>query len=345
MTDSEPPNQDPLLGEPRPRWLRVPRPTLLTVAFLIGLVSGLMQMVQFVAWISSDDPPKGPWLFAVIALPTVSLLLVLAYVTVEFRRQLATTVENYQHQLEIVARESNASVESLTATVADLRTLADEQQKLQSLYKRVADRAHQLSVDLIRTDTDRLSDSDLARHLQQMCRAFAQLLSATLGYECRVCVKQIRSDNVHDYPYVSTVCRSRSAAVESAPIVHYIHLNSDFTQLLQSELDYWITGDILSLDDYQNTSPKREYRSVLIWSVPADQRLASVQLSEWRESTVAFLCADAREVNVFTEDHMLAGLPMVDMASHAFDLYLRSRTPGLPSEPGAAYNEPENGKS
>lgn len=304
--------------------------TYARAGFVLGVLATLASLAQFVVWALSGDPPSDFYLFLIIVLPVLALVLVLAHVTVEFRRQTETTARSFGEQFKSAAGAFGTELSELETAIKQLESHGNRQNQVVGLYKRSAVSAHDFATGLMRETRISIASgevllgrSELGDLLKNMCRSFAEILSSACQVECRVCIKEVRDDDDTGYPYVTTLCRNRGPADTSmsSGVVHIVHHNTAFNDILAGEKDYWISGDVRAEKTYKNTSPSYSYRSVLVWPVYA----RSLVDGDFTISIVAFLCADSVALNVFDEEaHVAAGWPMVGVISRAYEQHLKS---------------------
>ena len=174
----------------------------------------------------------------------------------------------------------------------------------------VSCKIQRLHLDLVNHSDDKRDAASAAllhRYLRQIARSFQQLTNA--DSEVRVCIKRVavrpKEGGSHER-IVETLARSNTSDIDQSrydPIIK----NTDFQQISSGNHNHWHSNNINKEKGYSNTSPTRDYKSVLIWGV------RKFDPKKEENAIIAFLCIDSSTENLFdVERDLKFGWPIVD---------------------------------
>ncbi|EOD63689.1 hypothetical protein [Amycolatopsis vancoresmycina] len=156
------------------------------------------------------------------------------------------------------------------------------------------------------------SEDTFIRHLQNSLQFLAESFSLITDNPCRTSIKvtSAPANGGHIYDgLVTTLCRSDEDELDYATTRDQIGNNTDFRQILEDGLAYFISNDLVAeiSKGYQNShwtpqvlqSHKFKYRATIVW--PISRARARMSSSPSPQEVIGFLCVDTPMINSFHE--------------------------------------------
>ena len=144
----------------------------------------------------------------------------------------------------------------------------------------------------------KISNSDNPREyarnqIHQALTRLARTYSRLSGHEMRACIKIIKTDDKGKRVAV-TLARSNTTLLDDDEYNLITH-NTDFKAISAGQLT-WHSSSVSTENDYQNSSPNRQYESVLVWGIRDIGRPPPT------DSLVGFLCLDSVDAGTIDPD-------------------------------------------
>lgn len=209
------------------------------------------------------------------------------------------------YQTAIAEREQTKKI---IADIARNRENAELLHKVMGEINKVSCKIQRLHLELVDHSDDKRDAASAAllhEYLQEFAESFQQLTNSKV----RACIKRVavRSEEGGRHErIVETLARSNTPNIDQSRY-DPIRKNTDFQQISSGKRNHWHSNNINKEEEYSNTSPERDYKSVLVWGI------RQFDPEEEENSIIAFLCIDSKEENLFDiERDLKFGWPIVD---------------------------------
>ena len=269
---------------------RSPSPTpylaLANILEFLGYSSAILTILgYFVGPFPEIIPP--PWR---IPLVIVGFLAVLVAASITSARATTRYLSHFDvsltKHLDDFKSDVGNALEEATSVQANAEAMCAAAKEVSSLTHDLQKSAFKIS----NSDNPR----EYARNqIHQALTRFARTYSRLSGHEMRACIKIIKTDDKGKRVAV-TLARSNTTLLDDDEYNLITH-NTDFNAISAGQL-MWHSSSVSTENDYQNSSPNRQYESVLGWGIRDIGRPPPT------DSLVGFLCLDSVDAGAIDPD-------------------------------------------